>query len=526
MKQNLLFFAFSSIFALSAISQTSIALVKDIKTIGGSSPHGFFEFNNKLLFTATDDLNGSQIWSTDGTEAGTELFKVINPSGTDPFNQILFNSGFLFFTNLDTVTQLWITDGTDNNTQLLKEFIPHWPVFGLTEINGKVVFKGFDIIHGSGLWVTDGTAIGTQLLKDIDTVTQASYEPNKFLNVNGKVVFHARTSAGINEPWVTDGTFNGTHSLRNPLTDNRFAYYPSKYRAFNGKAYFGTFSSVYNAQLWVTDGTPAGTDSLKSITPGEVKAYGELNGKLIFADNLGSGGFELWETDGTSIGTQRIALITNYGDGVLTDFVELNNELYFTFDDGIHGEELWKTDGTATGTVLVKDIVAGVGNSEPRGLTSYRGKIYFSVNYQNGHTAFYETDGTEAGTININPPTTFTTKPISVGFSMYNFEGELYFSGHFDDKGFELRKIVNPDFLSVSENKKLVNFDVFPNPTNDVLTIISNSKTNFTLYDLTGKALKYIEVNQTKEISISDLDAGIYILKENHNESQIKIVKQ
>jgi hypothetical protein len=69
-------------------------------------------------------------------------------------------------------------------------------------------------------------------------------------------------------------------------------------------------------------------------------------------------------------------------------------------------------------------------------------------------------------------------------------------------------------------------FQVFPNPTNDILKITSENDSQFTLYDLTGKALKTVDVIQSTEISMSDLNAGIYILRENGSGAQMKIVKE
>ena len=48
-----------------------------------SSPSSFFEFNNKLYFSADDGETGSELWVSDGTAEGTQLVANINPM--DPF---------------------------------------------------------------------------------------------------------------------------------------------------------------------------------------------------------------------------------------------------------------------------------------------------------------------------------------------------------------------------------------------------------------------------------------------------------
>src|SRR3989475_10632151 len=45
------------------------------------------------------------------------------------------------------------------------------------------------------------------------------------------------------------------------------------------------------------------------------------------------------------------------------------NAVYFSADDGSHGREIWKTDGTQAGTVILKDVLADSGSSNPNDLT-------------------------------------------------------------------------------------------------------------------------------------------------------------
>ena len=58
-------------------------MVNDINTKVGksksSSPTNFIRFNNALYFVAKDDLHGKELWKTDGTNAGTNLFVDFTP---------------------------------------------------------------------------------------------------------------------------------------------------------------------------------------------------------------------------------------------------------------------------------------------------------------------------------------------------------------------------------------------------------------------------------------------------------------
>ena len=57
-------------------------------------------------------------------------------------------------------------------------------------------------------------------------------------------------------------------------------------------------------------------------------------------------------------------------------------------------------------------------------------------------------------------------------------------------------------------------FQVFPNPTNDLLFIKSNESALFQLRDITGRFIRSISItgNSEKSISLSDLNPGVYLL--------------
>jgi ELWxxDGT repeat protein len=104
-------------------------LVKDVNPTGESLPLNLTPQGNRVFFSADDGVHGTELWVSDGTDAGTRMVKDISPGDerSSPL-EMLAAGDQLFFTAIDpddanfTVrTQLWVTDGTEAGTQLLFE---------------------------------------------------------------------------------------------------------------------------------------------------------------------------------------------------------------------------------------------------------------------------------------------------------------------------------------------------------------------------------------------------------------------
>jgi ELWxxDGT repeat protein len=98
-------------------SSADVQLIKDINSGGSSFPYQFVEFNGKYYFSVSDGINGSELWSTDGTTSGTEmLIDIVNGPGnsTPYFMNVLGNQ--LYFAASDAGSKLWKTDGTKTGT--------------------------------------------------------------------------------------------------------------------------------------------------------------------------------------------------------------------------------------------------------------------------------------------------------------------------------------------------------------------------------------------------------------------------
>ena len=251
------------------------------------------------MFAAATSLGSIQLWTTNGTTAGTTLVKDIPPTAYATLNGIapLGNGRTTFdIGNGSTATGLWSTDGTTAGTVQLQALVAG--VFALG--NGEAVTVTTDGGTGSLLGVTDGTAGGTMSLgKDFVRGPQGTTIVNVKAIGGGKALFAASDGAAGAELWVTDGTAAGTVKLvQGPavgIADTN-GFDPSSFNLIgNGRAVFVANDGSSKSALWVSDGTVAGTMLLAETASTSSNTYIDTvqvltNGKALFqVDNFTTG---------------------------------------------------------------------------------------------------------------------------------------------------------------------------------------------------------------------------------------------
>jgi trimeric autotransporter adhesin len=418
MKKNGLLFVFS-LLILSIQAQTlgTCAILKDINPGTGSSLPTFkTPFKNKVFFVANNGttLNGSEIWSTDGTTAGTVMVKDIYPGPTNSapnsFTPINANTMIFSATTALEGAELWKTDGTEAGTVMVKDILlgsTGSTIASMIAYKGKAYFRATQSTAiGSELWVSDGTDTGTVMLKDISAT--GSSTPVNMTIFKDKLYFSATdTASSGTELWVTDGTAAGTVLVKD-INPGKANSSPTLLRVAGNFLYFRATDSISGIELWRTDGTAAGTVLVKDVFTGR-DATAKFNNsspspaiefgtKLVFTATDTSG-TELWITDGTDAGTKLIKDIctTGTGSSAPTGMFAWKNKVYFRATDCVLGSELWETDGTAANTKMVVDINS-TGDASVANLQSYGGKLYFNASDGVNGFELWETDGTAANT--------------------------------------------------------------------------------------------------------------------------------
>jgi len=214
-------------------------IVKDINPDGnGASFNHWVIFQNELYFHGDDGALGKELWKTDGTEEGTNLVKDINPGDSDglitfPWESMIEFDNYLLFMAQDGELgmELWSTDGTEQGTELVIDLNTgegsSFPK-NFTEFDGKIHFNAEDGT-GAKLWATDGTVEGTIQIAPDEEINN----PGQFFVVNDELVF--RNIIGVStELWRTDGTNSGTYQISPEIYDEEWSL-----QSFGDFAFFG-----------------------------------------------------------------------------------------------------------------------------------------------------------------------------------------------------------------------------------------------------------------------------------------------
>ncbi len=349
-------------------------LVEDIATGPAFSPGSYGSLPVRLgsrdFFGADDGFQGYELWSTDGTPAGTKRFADLCPGrcAGNPFLLTRAGDNLVFVAGNATFGGdsywLWRSDGTPDGTYPLVDM--QIPGFGLllplsywAPFRGGIVFLVNERHRQAwGLWFSDGTRAGTHRIAPLPGRYDGGNLPINYLwpVVDDDPGIHSFTWRGA--LWSTDGTEAGTRPRSTPIV-------PCGDWARLGRlVVYGGEVERQNCEPWVSDGSPRGTHRLRDVVPGSEPSFPSefvaAGNRVYFTAFDERGRRQLWKTDGTTHGTVPVrAAGAARGLGKAEIVAAAGSRLYFAADDGEHGTELWQTDGTPHSTHLVADLSPG-----------------------------------------------------------------------------------------------------------------------------------------------------------------------
>ena len=156
-----------------------------------SRPNNFIEFKDKLYFTANDGKNGDELWVSDGTTEGTQLFKDIRPNkgyniSSYPDHLTVFNDRLYFIADDgENGDELWVSDGTTEGTQLFKDIRPN------EDGNSSFDFSYLTVVGDELFFSADNGETGDELFK----LTLPDSTP---IDNGGKILFEGSGNDTLN----------------------------------------------------------------------------------------------------------------------------------------------------------------------------------------------------------------------------------------------------------------------------------------------------------------------------------------
>ncbi|MEM6395716.1 MAG: T9SS type A sorting domain-containing protein [Bacteroidota bacterium] len=230
-------------------------------------PTTFFSFSTFYIKTGEGYVfhHGRDIFYTDGTSGGTELFFTSESSEN---SLICHNDNFIFVSDRENIYQ---SDGTQSGTIILtdntfpSDFIPI-EVFGIVATENSLVYLATTETHGTRLFEYDIISNEVQIFPFlVDSLHDENYLDFRLdifdpLSQINQIAFRQDASNNQSYIWQTDGTEDGTILIDSVSTEEIGAGRSGNFHA-NGYAFFNILTS--NTDTYHTYGADILSDSVQ-----------------------------------------------------------------------------------------------------------------------------------------------------------------------------------------------------------------------------------------------------------------------
>jgi ELWxxDGT repeat protein len=332
---------------LGVFENGEVKLIKDINPgADDARPRDFVYFNDLIYFVANIGNGATGIWSTDGTEEGTNLAISINgnPRGliVSDAGDLFFNAGDRLFRTSDGITTEELIDdvdfeapsgeGTENYTTYQNGIAffrkPSSTTIQLYAYTDSLVQLGEDLpsafaFTGIGLSKAQGGLVFSHQNSSISNPEVSgvfAYQSNsdeilkfpevgeirRFMEFNDEV--HIGHVINVGYYAFTADPLQSTFIL--PLSSNPSLSGPLRYAVAAGKLVFNSHQDYFSEIISITDGTIAGTNPLVGTENSTVSNMIAGQDFVFFASGIQNGSeTEIYAVNAATNTTQLIYLI-------------------------------------------------------------------------------------------------------------------------------------------------------------------------------------------------------------------------
>jgi ELWxxDGT repeat protein len=179
---------------------------------GPAHPSQLTAFAGALYFFADAEEGGSvrrALYRSAGTPGSVQRVALLAPPSNqwgELSAQPTVRQGRLYLVADDGVhgAELWTTDGTAAGTALVRDVHPgplSSNISGLTAASGRLFFSADDGVAGRELWTSDGTPSGTRLVQDLAPGVRSS-SPDPLARAGNRLYFGADDGKWGRELWL------------------------------------------------------------------------------------------------------------------------------------------------------------------------------------------------------------------------------------------------------------------------------------------------------------------------------------